>query len=67
MQEWEIHLQPRDSEVFDAALTISTVRDWQGNSAGWRWLLRDVTARKQAEEKFGIFNYRTCNCKKQHG
>ncbi|WP_250122786.1 ATP-binding protein [Chroococcidiopsis sp. CCMEE 29] len=51
MQEWEIHLQPRDSEVFDAALTISTVRDWQGNSAGWRWLLRDVTARKQAEEK----------------
>lgn len=51
MQEWEIHLRPRDSEAFDAAVTVSTVRDWQGNSAGWRWLLRDITARKQAEEK----------------
>jgi PAS domain S-box-containing protein len=51
MQEWEIHLQPRDSEAFDAALTISTLRDWQGTSVGWRWLLRDVTARKQAEAK----------------
>jgi len=51
MQEWEINLRPRDSKAFDAALTVSTVRDWQGNSAGWRWLLRDITARKQAEEK----------------
>jgi len=51
MQEWEIQLRPRDSEAFDAAVTVSTVRDWQGNAAGWRWLLRDVTARKQAEEK----------------
>lgn len=51
MQEWELHLCPRDRPPFDAALTVSTVRDWQGKLGGWRWLVRDVTARKQAESQ----------------
>ena len=51
MQEWEIRVSPRDSAAFDAAMTLSTVRDWQGKPAGWRWLLRNITARKQAEEQ----------------
>jgi PAS domain S-box-containing protein len=51
MQEWELSLCPRDRATFDAALTASTVRDWEGKPTGWRWLLRDITARKQAEEK----------------
>ncbi len=50
MQEWELRISPRDGAVFDAALTVSTVRDWEGKLLGWRWLLRDITARKQAEE-----------------
>lgn len=51
MQEWELHLCPREGIPFDAAVTISTVRDWEGSPVGWRWLVRDITARKQAEEQ----------------
>ena len=51
MQEWELAIKPRVGENFDAAVTVSTVRDWQGRSSGWRWLIRDITARKQTEEK----------------
>jgi PAS domain S-box-containing protein len=51
MQEWELVIKPRVGENFDAAVTVSTVRDWQGKQIGWRWLIRDITARKQTEEK----------------
>lgn len=51
MQEWEVRIAPREHTTFDAALTVSTVRNWQGRLLGWRWLLRDITARKQAEEQ----------------
>ncbi len=51
MEEWELRIKPKVSETFDAAVTVSTVRDWQGKSSGWRWLIRDITARKQTEEK----------------
>lgn len=51
MQEWELRIKPRVGENFDAAVTVSTLRDWQGKSSGWRWLIRDITARKQTEEK----------------
>ncbi len=51
MQEWEIRILPRTGEIFDAAVTVSTVRDLQGKPIGWRWLLRDITSRKQTEEK----------------
>ena len=51
MQEWEIRILPRTGESFDAAVTVSTVRDLQGKPIGWRWLLRDITSRKQTEEK----------------
>ncbi|KAF3886863.1 MULTISPECIES: PAS domain-containing sensor histidine kinase [Nostocales] len=51
MQEWEIHLQPRQGSIFDASLTAKTIRDNEGQLVGWRWLIRDITSRKQAEEK----------------
>ena len=51
MQEWEIRILSRTGEIFDAAVTVSTVRDLQGKPIGWRWLLRDITTRKQTEEK----------------
>lgn len=51
MQEWELRIKPRVGETFDSAVTVSTVRDWQGKQIGWRWLIRDITARKQTEEK----------------
>lgn len=51
LQEWEVRVSPRHTVAFDAALTVSTVRDWEGRRLGWRWLLRDITIRKQAEEQ----------------
>lgn len=48
-QEWELQLCNREGITFDAAITISTVRDWEGKASGWRWLVRDITMRKQAE------------------
>ncbi len=51
MQEWELRLCPRDGNSFDAALTVAIVRNWEGKPTGWRWLVRDITLRKQAEGK----------------
>lgn len=51
MQEWELKIAPRKSTVFDAAVTVSTVRSFEGKSIGWRWLVRDITARKHAQEQ----------------
>lgn len=51
MQEWELRILPRAGEIFDAALTVSTIRDLQNKPIGWRWLLRDITVRKKTEEK----------------
>jgi PAS domain S-box-containing protein len=51
MQEWEVSLQPRRGDKFDASLTVKTIRDNEGKATGWRWLIRDITSRKQAEEK----------------
>jgi PAS domain S-box-containing protein len=50
-QEWELHLQPRDGVAFPAALTVGPVQDTEGRLAGLRWLVRDVTATKRAEER----------------
>ncbi|HEY9658590.1 MAG TPA: ATP-binding protein [Allocoleopsis sp.] len=54
VQEWEIKLwkrgdYPIQQEQFDAALTVETVRNGTGTVVALRWLLRDISARKQAE------------------
>lgn len=51
MQEWEVQLCPRKGTPFDAAVTVSTVHNWEGRTLGWRWLVRDITVRKQAESQ----------------
>jgi PAS domain S-box-containing protein len=50
-QEWELHLMPRQGVQFEAAITIATIRDRQGNAVALRLCVRDITARKQAEEQ----------------
>jgi PAS domain S-box-containing protein len=52
--DWEIALQPRNSIKFYASLSVITVYDCQQNCIGWRWLLRDITARKKAEEQLSL-------------
>ncbi|KAM3099589.1 PAS domain-containing sensor histidine kinase [Phormidesmis sp. 146-35] len=51
VQEWEVPLQNREHTRFEAAITVETVRDPRGEVLGLRWLIRDITARKQAEEQ----------------
>lgn len=48
--EREVSLQPRKKVSFDAALTVSVVRDREGKPVALRWLLRDITSRKRVEE-----------------
>jgi PAS domain S-box-containing protein len=48
LQEWEIQLETRRGDCFDAAISVTTVND-ATPSPKWRWLVRDITARKQAE------------------
>ncbi|MEH1945781.1 MAG: EAL domain-containing protein [Nostoc sp.] len=47
---WEIHLQPRGEMPFPASVKASVVYDLEGKYLGWRWLLCNISERKQAEE-----------------
>ena len=49
VQKWEVCLQPRSSVAFDAALTVASVHNSQGNLTALRWLVRDMSERKQVE------------------
>jgi two-component system, NarL family, invasion response regulator UvrY len=48
-QDWEIRLQPVAGATFPAELTVATIRAPQG-VVGLRWLLHDISRRKQVEE-----------------
>lgn len=47
--EWEVRLQPRNGNAFDAALTCTAVRNREGELTGIRWCARDITDRKRAQ------------------
>jgi PAS domain S-box-containing protein len=51
IQEREIKLFAKNQTYFDAALTVSVVRDCQDIAIALRWIVRDVTARKQIERQ----------------
>lgn len=51
LQEWELPIQPRRAKIFDAAITVSIVRN-QGD-LNLRWMVRDITRRKQTEAQLG--------------
>ena len=46
----ELNLQPRTGDLFPAAITVTSVQDLQGKLIGLRWLIRNITSRKQAEK-----------------
>ena len=50
LQDWEIRLCRRNGAVFDAALTIATVRNQDGGALDLRVCVRDITSRKRSEE-----------------
>jgi len=61
VQEWEVRLSPRrpigndlENIFFDASITVSATPDQAGQGLALRWLLRDVTDRKQVEERLRL-------------
>jgi PAS domain S-box-containing protein len=48
-QEYTVCVQPRKGEFFDAALSVTPVRDAQGNLTRLCWIVRDITERKRAQ------------------
>jgi PAS domain S-box-containing protein len=48
---WEIRLQPRHGDPLCAAITTAVVCDAHGQPVALRWLLRDITEQKAAQEK----------------
>ena len=50
VQEWEVQLRSRGDKLFNAALTVEVARCQLTNQTiTLRWLVRDITTRKQAE------------------
>nr|WP_243146738.1 PAS domain-containing protein [Scytonema sp. UIC 10036] len=58
VQEWEVRLVPREREgtrvPFDASMTVSAIRNEKGELVALRWLLRDITERKQVLERLRL-------------
>ena len=50
LEDWEVYLQPREGKPFPAAITTSIIRNPEDKLVGLRWLIRDITERKEAEE-----------------
>jgi PAS domain S-box-containing protein len=51
LREWEVSIKPRRGEPFAAAVTITALRDRRGRPEAFRWLIRDLTERKRAEQQ----------------
>jgi PAS domain S-box-containing protein len=47
---WELRLHPRRGGPVDVSCSVAGVRDRRGALAGLRWLVRDVTEQRRAEE-----------------
>ncbi|MDH6066317.1 PAS domain S-box protein [Chrysosporum ovalisporum APH033B] len=49
IEDWEINLQPRSGLSFPASVRAAAIYDSQGKEVGWRWLICDISAGKQAQ------------------
>jgi PAS domain S-box-containing protein len=49
LQDWQIRLRSPQRSPFEVALTVAVVRNAANQIIGLRWLLRDITERKQVE------------------
>ena len=50
-QTWELILKPLKGESFPAEVSVISADNKEGEATGWRWLIRDITKRKQAQEE----------------
>lgn len=49
--DWEIRLQPRNGTSTDVAVSIGRMTARDRTVAGYRWVVRDISERKQAETR----------------
>lgn len=49
-QVWEVYLQPGSGPSLAVSMTVAAAHDAQGSLIGFRWLLRDISERKRAED-----------------
>src|SRR5262249_30073846 len=47
--DWEVRLQPPRGPGSTVLMTVTAITDQDERPVGWRWVLRDITRRKQAE------------------
>ena len=51
MQTWELILKPLKGESFPAEVSVASADNLEGEAANLRWLIRDITKRKQTQEE----------------
>ncbi len=51
LRDWDFCLQPRNGERLPVAATVAVTSDDIDGVSGLRWMLRDMTQRRQAEEE----------------
>lgn len=51
IKDWECCIKPQKAKPLNAAITITSVHDNEGQLVGKRLMIRDISERKQAEEK----------------
>lgn len=54
-QEWEVYLQPRLGTPIPVAIAVTSVYDSQNQLVCLRWLIRDITFRKQMEQSLQAY------------
>jgi PAS domain S-box-containing protein len=51
VESWETTIQPHERALFCCSLLANRVADSQGTLTGLRWIVRDISERKQTEER----------------
>ncbi len=54
-KELVLHIQKHNGELFDAAITVAVIHNQQHQPIGLRWLVRNISDRKQVE--LALLNY----------
>ncbi|MUH00780.1 response regulator [Scytonema sp. UIC 10036] len=51
LSDWEVSIQPRNRASLSTAVAVTSIYNLQGQPIGFRWLFRDMSLRKQTEQK----------------
>ncbi len=57
MQPWTVRLQPRNSECFEAAVTVGAICDDEGNPVAMRWILHNASEHQWYQKGLNSYNY----------